>query len=145
MRKANTNLLFPKIFRAMRVRKGLMQKVAALELGIDTAVLCGTEKGTRGPASAEVLTKAGSLYQLTPEESASLQWAAHHDRLITPLVGNGASHEEVELISAALSVWHHLKVDQRHSWLSAVKRMDESARAVASLSIPQLHEETMMN
>ncbi len=129
-------LQFPKTFRRMRMRQGLMQKVVALELGLDAAVLCGIEKGTRGPLDEAELAKVAELFQLAGDELTELVWAAHHDRLITPLKSRGASEEEVMLISENLCAWHHLKKDQRAGWLSTVKRMRESARAVAALSSP---------
>lgn len=134
---AMTSLLqFPKAFRQMRMRRGLMQKVVALELGLDAAVLCGIEKGTRIPLDETLLARAANLFQLSADEFADMTWAAHHDRLITGLTSKGASDEEILLISESLCAWHHLKSDQREGWLSTVKRLRESARAVATLSSP---------
>lgn len=137
-------LQFPKVFRQMRMRRGLMQKVVALELGLDAAVLCGIEKGTRVPLDEASMARAACLLQMSPDELAELTWAAHHDRLIAHISSKGASTEEVLLISENLCAWHHLKTDQREGWLSTVKRMRESAHAVAALSSPRGGMEAQM-
>lgn len=132
-----TSLLqFPKVFRQMRTRRGLMQKAVALELGLGAAVLCGIESGTRIPLDEAALRRAADLFKLSADELAEITWAAHHDRLITSLSNRGASDEEVLLISESLRAWHYLKSDQREGWLSNVKRVRESAHVVATLSSP---------
>jgi len=119
------------------MRRGLLQKTVALELGLDTGVLCGIEKGVRGPLDSEVLTRAAQLFQFTDDEMAQLRWSAHHDRLIGLLVQRGATKEEVELISASLHAWHYLGSDQRTGLLANVRRIGESAQLVSALAKPQ--------
>lgn len=138
-------LQFPKTFRRMRMRQGLMQKVVALELGLDAAVLCGIEKGTRGPLDEAGLAKVADLFQLRGNEIAELAWAARHDRAIARLTSRGEfSEEEALLISENLRAWHYLKKDQRENWLSTVKRISESAGAIAALSSPTSEMEAQM-
>jgi len=118
---------FPQALRAVRTRRGLLQKAVALDLGIDAAVLCATEKGARGPLSDDRLDLLAQRLSLTDEELYRLRWAARHDRLISQVEGSGASREEALLVSKTLTAWNHMEGTQRDGWLTHVARLADSA------------------
>lgn len=130
-------LYFPRAFRDIRTRRGLLQKAVALELRVGPAVLCSIEKGMRPPMDDSVLAEAARLFRLTDIELAELCWAARHDRIVSALSNRGATDEEVELISAALFASHHLRSEQMDGLIYSMRRVGESAQRVASLTSPQ--------
>ncbi len=144
MNQRHANLLFPPVLKQVRSSRGLMQKSVAIDLGLDAAVLCGIEKGTRGPLDDRMLQKACELFKLTNDEIDQLQWAAHHDRIIGILDHRGASKSEVALLSASLHAWHHLGPEQRNGLVASLRQISQSARLVSSLTKPnQLMEMAM--
>jgi transcriptional regulator with XRE-family HTH domain len=132
-----TPLQFPRAFRDIRMRRGLMQKSVALELRVDPAVLCSIEKGTRAPLDEQTLSEAARLFSLSDTELSELCWAARHDRLVSGLSQRGATTHEMALISAALFASHHLRADDLEGLITSVKRVGESARMISSLTSPK--------
>lgn len=118
---------FPATLRSMRMSRRKLQKSFAIELGIDAAVLCGVEKGTRGPLDDTLLGKASAALELNEQEDQRLRWSAHHDRLTIHLESRGASMEEIRLISSVLTAWHHMEATQRTGWLTNLHQVAESA------------------
>ena len=118
---------FPQVLRAVRTRRGLLQKVVALELGIDAAVLCAIEKGARGPLGDDRLELLVERLSLAEGEAFALRWAARHDRVIGQLEAGGASSQETLLVSKALTAWNHMEGRQREGWLAQMARLADSA------------------
>jgi hypothetical protein len=127
------NLLFPSLFRKVRSSRGLLQKTVAIDLGLDPAVLCCVEKGTRAPFDSATLNRATAIYKFSDAESDLLAWAAHHDRLVGSLHQRGASNVEVEFFSNGLRALRHLQPEQVQGLLANLKEIDKSASLVASL------------
>lgn len=125
----------------MRVRRGLLQKTIAHELQLDPGQLCAIERGSRGPLDASMLRRAADLLELSELERQELIWAAHHDRLVAQLGQRGACLEEIELVSASLEAWHHLRADQRCGLIQSVRKCSESAKLLAALSTPSIPAE----
>jgi transcriptional regulator with XRE-family HTH domain len=134
-------LRFPGALRRMRVRRGLLQKTIAHQLQLDPGQLCAVERGSRGPLDASTLKRAADLLELSEPERQELAWAAHHDRLVAQLGQRGASPEEIELVSASLEAWHHLRADQRCGLIQSVRKCSESAKLLAALSTPCMQSE----
>jgi len=136
-------LLFPAVFKQLRKSRRLLQKVVALDLGMDPSVLCGVEGGTRPPPELALLQQAALLFQLTAAESQQLLWAAHHDRLIGCLGQRGASDEEMELFSTGLSTMRHLSQIQVQGLLASLNKISKSATLLSSLSSNESKEVVM--
>lgn len=138
-------LHFPRAFREIRTRRGLLQKSVALELHVDPAVLCCIEKGTRAPLDDQALIEAARLFGLSEVELAELSWAARHDRFVSALCHRGATTPEVALISAALFASHHLRKDDLEGLINSVRRVGESAKVISSLTSPRGGSEVSMS
>ncbi|RYG88855.1 MAG: hypothetical protein EON59_03140 [Alphaproteobacteria bacterium] len=134
---------FPQALRAVRARRGLLQKSVALDLGIDAAVLCATEKGARGPLSDDRLALLAARLALTPEEHQALLWAARHDRVISQLEASGGSRQELLLVSKAMTAWNHMEGAQREGWLNQVIRLADSAVMLHAAVVPNAMEAAM--
>jgi hypothetical protein len=133
-------LLFPLMFTRLRKSRGVLQKTAAVDFGVDPTVLCGVEKGTRVPFDDEQIKRACEVFRLSEEEASQLQWAAHHDRLVGHLGSKGASETEVAFISTGLHALRHLQPQQINGLMASLQQIDKSASLVASLgkSNPQM-------
>lgn len=133
-------LRFPAALRQMRLRRGLLQKTIAYQLHLDPGQLCAVERGSRGPFDASTLERAADLLALSEAERQDLAWAAHHDRLVAQLGQRGACTEEIELISASLEAWHHLRAEERWGLIQSVRKFGESAKMLAALSTPRAQQ-----
>ena len=129
-------LRFPTVLRRLRDRRGLLQKTFAYQLHLDPAQLCAVERGSRRPLDEPTLERAADLLELSETERRELSWAAHHDRLVTMLGQRGASAEELELVSASLEAWHHLRAEERTGLIQSVRKCSESAKLLAALATP---------
>ncbi len=127
-------LLFPLLFTRLRKSRGVMQKSAAVDFGVDATVLCGIEKGTRVAFDDEHIKLACEVFRLSDEEGAQLLWAAHHDRLIGHLANKGATETEVAFISTGLHALRHLQPDQINGLIASLQQINKSASLVASLA-----------
>lgn len=134
MNSDHSVLLFPFLLTRLRKGRGVMQKTAALELGVDPTVLCAVEKGTRAPLDAEQIKRASEVFHLSDEEAAQLQWAAHHDRLVGHLGSKGATEAEVAFISTGLHALRHLQPQQISGLMASLQQINKSASLVASLA-----------
>ena len=126
-------LLFPLLFTRLRKSRSVLQKSAAVDFGVDPTVLCGIEKGTRGPFDDEQIKRACEVFQLSDEEVAQLLWAAHHDRLVSHLANKGASQTEVTFVSTGLQALRHLQPHQISGLIASLQQINKSASLVASL------------
>jgi DNA-binding XRE family transcriptional regulator len=126
-------LLFPLLFTRLRKSRGVMQKTAALDFGVDPTVLCAVEKGTRIPFDDEQIKRVTEVFRLSEEEVTQLQWAAHHDRLIVHLGSKGATETEVAFISTGLHALRHLQPQQISGLMASLQQIKKSASLVASL------------
>ena len=144
MQRGNQNLLFPEALKRIRISRQLLQKSAAIVLGLDASILCGIEKGTRPPLDDSLLDKTARAFSLSDVEIAQLKWAARHDRLIGRLGERGATASEIGLLSASLVAWHHLGVDQRDGLLVKLQQIGQSARVLSSLANTQSLAEVSM-
>lgn len=126
-------LLFPLLFTRLRKSRGVMQKTAAVDFGVDPTVLCAVEKGTRVPFDDEQIKRACEVFGLSDEEVAQLRWAAHHDRLIGHLANKGASETEVAFVSTGLHALRHLQPQQISGLMASLQQINKSASLVASL------------
>lgn len=133
MNQDRSLLLFPATFTRLRKSRGVMQKTAALDLGVDPTVLCSIEKGTRIPLDDMQIKRAVEVFQFSEEEVSQLQWAAHHDRLVGHLGQKGATETEVEFISMGLHALRHLQPQQISGLMASLQQIDKSARLVAAL------------
>ena len=137
-------LLFPLLFTRLRKSRGVMQKSAALDFGVDPTVLCAVEKGTRVPFDDEQIKRASEVFRLSEEEVAHLKWAAHHVRLIVHLGNKGASETEVAFISTVLHALRHLQPEQISGLMASLQQINKSASLVASLGKSNLLLEVAM-
>lgn len=128
----------------MRLQRGLLQKTIAHQLCLDPGQLCAVEKGSRGPLDGPTLERAADLLELSEAERQELAWAAHHDRLVAQLRQRGACMEEIELVSASLEAWHHLRAEQRWGLIQRMRKCGESAKLLATLSAPRAPSEGFM-
>jgi transcriptional regulator with XRE-family HTH domain len=126
-------LLFPLVLTQLRKERGLMQKTAALELGVDPTVLCAVEKGTRAPLDDEQIKRVREVFRLSEEVVKQLQWAAHHDRLVGHLGSKGATEAEVAFISTGLHALRNLQPQQISGLMASLQQIDKSASLVAAL------------
>jgi transcriptional regulator with XRE-family HTH domain len=138
-------LLFPLMLTRLRKSRGLLQKTAALDLGIDPTVLCAIEKGTRTPLDNSQINKLVDVFRLSEEEAIHLRWAAHHDRLVGHLESRGATSTEVAFISTALHALRHLQPQQISGLIASLQQIDKSASLVASLGKSNLLMEVAMS
>ncbi len=90
----------PKLLIALRAKKGLSQKAAALGAGLSQSVYCAIEKGRRGnlqPMTIELIARA---LDLDDGARTRLVWAVEHDRLIDQVL-HGPVSSAAPLVSAA--------------------------------------------
>lgn len=125
--------LFPMVLTRLRKSRSVLQKTAALVMGIDPTVLCAIEKGVRAPLDDEQIKQAIEVLRLSEEEAAQLQWAAHHDRLVGHLGHKGATEAEMAFISAGLHALRHLQPQQIKGLMANLQQIDKSASLVAAL------------
>lgn len=100
MRDNNLSRL-PKLLIALRAKKGLSQKAAALGAGLSQSVYCSIEKGRRGnlqPMTIELIARA---LDLDEDAHTRIVWAVEHDRVIDQVM-NGPVSVAAPLVSAAL-------------------------------------------
>ncbi|MEO3715505.1 helix-turn-helix domain-containing protein [Roseateles flavus] len=135
---------FPAALKALRLRRGVQQKAFAIDLGIGAAFLCGIEKGTRAPLDDGLLEQAGRLLELNTDEQAQLRSLAHHDRLVHQMELRGASDDELQLISSALTAWHHMSPQQRTDWLANVRQLADNVVQVSAMTRRRLTKEAAM-
>ncbi len=125
--------LFPLVLTRLRKSRAVLQKTAALEMGIDPTVLCSIEKGARAPLDDEQIKQVIKVLRLSEEEAAQLQWAAHHDRLVGHLEHKGATEAEMAFISTGLHALRHLQPQQVSGLMASLQQIDKSASLVAAL------------
>lgn len=135
---------FPSALKSLRLRQGIQQKALAIDLGIGAAFLCGIEKGARSPLDDQLLMQVGRLLKLNADEQAQLRSLAHHDRLVHQMELSGASCDELQLISFALTALHHMSPQQRSDWLANVRRLAEHATQVNVMTRHQPEKESAM-
>jgi transcriptional regulator with XRE-family HTH domain len=126
-------LLFPTLFTQLRKSRGVLQKTAAVDFGVDPTVLCAVEKGTRAPLDDAQIKRAREVFRLSEDEAAQLQWAAHHDRLVGHLGSKGATDTEVAFISTGLHALRHLQPQQISGLIASLQQINQSASLVAAL------------
>ncbi|MDL5030959.1 hypothetical protein QRD43_03490 [Pelomonas sp. APW6] len=112
----------------------MLQKTFAHSLRLDAGQLCAVERGTRGPLDAASLERAAALLSLSASERRELEWAARHDRLVKHAIREGAWRDEVELYSLCLEALHNLRPEQRIGLVQLVRRFNDSAKELASLT-----------
>lgn len=133
MNTKNIPFLFPMVLTGLRKSRAVLQKTAALEMGIDPTVLCAIEKGARAPLDDEQIKQVIKVLRLSEEEAAQLQWAAHHDRLVGHLEHKGATEAEMAFISTGLHALRHLQPQQVSGLMASLQQIDKSASLVAAL------------
>ncbi len=132
---------FPGVLRRLRIRSGLLQKTIAHNLRLDPGQFCAVERGVRRPFDTETIDRVAELLDLPARERHDLAWAAHHDRLVKHAMRDGATNEEVELYSLCLETLHHLRGEQRCELIHNVRKLNESAKLLASLMHMDLQPE----
>ena len=134
-------LRFPAALRRLRTRRGLLQKTIAHQLHLDPGQFCAVERGSRGPLDQPMLDRAAELLDLSVQERLELVWAARHDRLLKHAMREGASPEEIELMSLCSETLHHLREDQRGGLIRSVRKFNESAKLLAMLGPDSMQTE----
>jgi transcriptional regulator with XRE-family HTH domain len=135
---------FPRVLRSLRTVRGVLQKTVAGVLDLDAPTLCAVERGVRAPLTDERIQRLVPVLRMSAAELDHLLWAARHDRLLAHLETGGATGEELDLMSKALTTWNFMDSRQRQAWLTQVGRMADSASFLHSAVTPDLQREAAM-
>lgn len=135
---------FSRALRNLRQARGVLQKSVAAVLDVDAPTLCAVERGVRAPLTDERIQRLVPLLRMSPAELDHLLWAARHDRLLANLQAGGATSEELDLMSKALTTWNYMDQRQRQAWLAQVGRMADSASFLHTAIAPELQREVAM-